>query len=219
MLIYILLAIISPVLLMSYIVIRKKSETNKSFFQTIKTCSDENFILQCGIISNTKDALVALKIRNVIAKLGRVPPEYISPKKTEFITYKYERMGIDFCKWKKEDFASKIIIYKNRTVNIDIGIQKDGIFYPFGKDVLGTLKQLNYHFSGTTRDVSYVKIEDCVLTINQRESDPILYILDVYGENPFAITFQGCIIFFPINLQKMQKHFGNEYQTLSFPFE
>ena len=67
MLIYILLAIISPVLLMSYIVIRKKSETNKSFFQTIKTCSDENFILQCGIISNTKDALVALKIRNVIA--------------------------------------------------------------------------------------------------------------------------------------------------------
>ena len=50
MLIYILLAIISPVLLMSYIVIRKKSETNKSFFQNkltdiIEGSTDANILL------------------------------------------------------------------------------------------------------------------------------------------------------------------------------
>ncbi|MBR4371812.1 MAG: hypothetical protein IKS92_12245, partial [Victivallales bacterium] len=65
--------------LMSYIVMRKNRKRTKAFFKQLKICSDENFIIQCGIISNTEDALVALKIRSVIAKLGRVPPEYISP--------------------------------------------------------------------------------------------------------------------------------------------
>ena len=126
MLIYILLAIISSVLLMSYIVIRKKSETNKSFFQTIKTCSDENFILQCGIISNTKDALVALKIRNVIAKLGRVPPEYISPH------FRFTNEMLHFYFWNNFDsviFANEL----QKEIQID-DIDLEKIKHPYSLD-------------------------------------------------------------------------------------
>ena len=45
MLTYILLSIISSVFWKLYILIRKNREQTKVFFQTIKTCSDENFIL------------------------------------------------------------------------------------------------------------------------------------------------------------------------------
>ena len=126
MLIYILLAIISPVLLMSYIVIRKNRKRTKDFFQTIKTCSDENFILQCGIISNTKDALVALKIRRVIAKLGRVPPEYISPH------FRFTNEMLHFYFWNNFDsviFANEL----QKEIQID-DIDLEKIKHPYSLD-------------------------------------------------------------------------------------
>ena len=126
MLIYMLLAIISSVLLMSYIVIRKSRKRTKVFFQTIKTCSDENFILQCGIISNTKDALVALKIRNVMAKLGRVPPEYISPH------FRFTNEMLNFYFW--NDFDA--VIFANelqKEIQID-DIDLEKIKHPYSLD-------------------------------------------------------------------------------------
>ena len=126
MLIYMLLAIISSVLLMSYIVIRKNRKRTKDFFQTIKTCSDENFILQCGIISNTKDALVALKIRSVIAKLGRVPPEYISPH------FRFTNEMLHFYFWNNFDsviFANEL----QKEIQID-DIDLEKIKHPYSLD-------------------------------------------------------------------------------------
>ena len=126
MLIYMLLAIICSVLLMSYIVMRKNRKRTKAFFKQLKICSDENFIIQCGIISNTEDALVALKIRSVIAKLGRVPPEYISPH------FRFSNEMLNFYFWNNFDsviFANEL----QKEIQID-DIDLEKIKHPWSLD-------------------------------------------------------------------------------------
>lgn len=119
---------------MSYIVIRKNRKRTKVFFQTIKTCSDENFILQCGIISDTKDALTALKIRSVMAKLGRVPPEYISPH------FRFTNEMLNFYFWNNFDsvtFANEL--QKEIQIN-DIDFEK--IKHPYSLDKSYNVKDM-----------------------------------------------------------------------------
>ena len=111
---------------MSYIVMRKNRKRTKAFFKQLKICSDENFIIQCGIISNTEDALVALKIRSVIAKLGRVPPEYISPH------FRFSNEMLNFYFWNNFDsviFANEL----QKEIQID-DIDLEKIKHPWSLD-------------------------------------------------------------------------------------
>ena len=63
--------------------------------------------------------------------------------KSEYVSYEYKKLGMELCGWERDKTISKIIVYKNKSNNIDLGIIQNNEMIPFGDKDSETLKQFD----------------------------------------------------------------------------
>ena len=64
--------------------------------------------------------------------------------KSEYVSYEYKKLGMELCGWERDKTISKIIVYKNKSNNIDLGIIQNNEMIPFGDKDSETLKQFGF---------------------------------------------------------------------------
>ena len=139
--------------------------------------------------------------------------------KSEYVSYEYKKLGMELCGWEKDKTISKIILYKNKSNNIDLGIKQNNKMIPFGDKNSETLKQLGFLSDERNNNVFYLTKNNNVLTINLNEDESILYMLTVSGDSPFVILYNNNVITIPIKQDKIQHLFGNDLIISSYPYK
>lgn len=139
--------------------------------------------------------------------------------KSEYVSYEYKKLGMELCGWKKDKTISKIILYKNKSNNIDLGIKQNNEMIPIGDKNSETLKQLGFLPDERNNNVFYLTKNNNVLTINLNEDESILYMLTVSGDSPFVILYNNSIIIIPIKQDKIQQLFGNDIIKAAYPYK
>ncbi|MBO7091673.1 MAG: hypothetical protein J6W23_07780, partial [Victivallales bacterium] len=130
--------------------------------------------------------------------------------KSEYVSYEYKKFGMELCGWEKDKTISKIILYKNKSNDIDLGIKQNNEMIPFGDKDSETLKQFGFLPDERQNNVFYLTRNNNVLTINLNEDESILYMLTVSVDSPFVILYNNSIITIPIEQDKIQHLFGND---------
>ena len=139
--------------------------------------------------------------------------------KSEYVSYEYKKLGMELCGWKKDKTISKIILYKNKSNNIDLGIKQNNEMIPFGGKNSETLKQLGFLPDERNNNIFYLTKNNNVLTINLNEDESILYMLTVSEDSPFVILYNNTPITFPIEQTQIQQLFGNDVIKSSYPYK
>lgn len=140
-------------------------------------------------------------------------------RKTEYISYEYKKIGIKLCGWSRDKKISKIIIFKNKSNDIDFGMVKNDVIIPIGENFSKTIKQLGF-LPVERKNKEYCLIENnSVLTINLNDDDLILYTLNVYGDSSFVILFKGNNITIPIDHTQIKHLFGYDFIKTSYPYK
>jgi hypothetical protein len=139
--------------------------------------------------------------------------------KSEYVSYEYKKFGMELCGWEKDKTISKIILYKNKSNDIDLGIKQNNEMIPFGDKKSETLKQLGFLPDEKKNNVFYLTKNNNVLTINLNEDESILYMLTVSVDSPFVILYNNSIITIPIEQDKIQHLFGNDVIRSSYPYK
>ncbi|MBR6060343.1 MAG: hypothetical protein IKP58_19410 [Victivallales bacterium] len=139
--------------------------------------------------------------------------------KSEYVSYKYKKLGIELCGWERDKTISKIILYKNKSNNIDLGIIQNNEMIPLGDKDSETLKQLGFLPDERQNNVFYLTKNKNVLMINLNEDESILYMLTISENSPFVILYNNNIITNPIEQDKIQLLFGNDLNRSSYPYK
>lgn len=139
--------------------------------------------------------------------------------KSEYVSYEYKKLGMELCGWERDKIISKIIVYKNKSNNIDLGIIQNNEMIPFGDKDSETLKQFGFLPDERQNNVFYLTRNNNVLTINRNGDESILYMLTVSGDSPFVIIYNNNIITNPIEQDKIQHVFGNDLIRSSYPYK
>jgi hypothetical protein len=139
--------------------------------------------------------------------------------KSEYVSYENKKLGMELCGWEKDKTISKIILYKNKSNNIDLGIKQNNEMIPFGGKNSETLKQLGFLPDERNDNVFYLTKNNNVLTINLNEDESILYMLNVYGDSPFVILYNNTPITIPIEHAQIQQLFGNDVIKTAYPYK
>ena len=139
--------------------------------------------------------------------------------KSEYVSYEYKKLGMELCGWGKDKKISKIILYKNKSNDIDLGIKQNNEMIPFGDKNSETLKQLGFLPNEKNNNVFYLTKNNNVLTINLNEDESILYMLTVSGDSPYVLLYNNSIITIPIEQDKIQHLFGNDVIKTSYPYK
>ena len=139
--------------------------------------------------------------------------------KSEYVSYEYKKLGMELCGWQRDKTISKIMLYKNKSNNIDLGIIQNNEMIPFGDKNSETLKQLGFLPNEKNNNVFYLTKNNNVLTINLNEDESILYMLTVSGDSPYVLLYNNSIITIPIEQDKIQHLFGNDVIKTSYPYK
>ena len=139
--------------------------------------------------------------------------------KSEYVSYEYKKLGMELCGWQRDKTISKIILYKNKSNNIDLGIKQNNEMIPFGGKNSETLKQLGFLPDERNNNIFYLTKNNNVLTINLNEDESILYMLNVYGDSPFVILYNNTPITIPIEHAQIQQLFGNDVIKTAYPYK
>lgn len=144
------------------------SKRGKKFKEKIleQSCSDQEFIIGCGYLPGSEEALMALQIRKMFADLARVSPCKISPT----MRFSVEMMFLDF--W--GEFDSNIFA---STLCKEFHIQDASIFLPIIHPY--SLKKNNY----TVKDM-IAQIESIIILHDAKVSR--------IGVCPESGSVQGC---------------------------
>ena len=126
---------------------------------------------------------------------------------------------MELCGWQRDKTISKIMLYKNKSNNIDLGIIQNNEMIPFGDKNSETLKQLGFLPNEKNNNVFYLTKNNNVLTINLNEDESILYMLTVSGDSPYVLLYNNSIITIPIEQDKIQHLFGNDVIKTSYPYK
>ncbi len=139
--------------------------------------------------------------------------------KSEYVSYEYKKLGIELCGWERDKTISKIIIYKNKSNNIDLGIIQNNEIIPFRDKDYERLKQLGFLPDERQNNVFYLTKNKNVLMINLNEDESILYMLTISENSPFVILYNNNIITNPVEQDKIQLLFGNDLNRSSYPYK
>lgn len=139
--------------------------------------------------------------------------------KSEYVSYEYKKLGIELCGWERDKTISKIIIYKNKSNNIDLGIIQNNEIIPFRDKDYERLKQLGFLPDERQNNVFYLTKNNNVLMINLNEDESILYMLTISENSPFVILYNNNIITNPVEQDKIQLLFGNDLNRSSYPYK
>ena len=139
--------------------------------------------------------------------------------KSEYVSYEYKKLGMELCGWEKDKTISKIILYKNKSNNIDLGIKQNNEMISFGGKNSETLKQLGFIPDERNNNVFYLTKNNNVLMINLNEDESILYMLIVSGDSPFVILYNNTPITIPIEQAQIQQLFGNDVIKTAYPYK
>ena len=139
--------------------------------------------------------------------------------KSEYVSYEYKKLGMELCGWERNKTISKIILYKNKSNNIDLGIKQNNEMIPFGGKNSETLKQLGFLPDERQNNVFYLTRNNNVLTINRNGEESILYMLTVSGDSPFVILYNNTPITFPIEQTQIQQLFGKDVIKTAYSYK
>ena len=139
--------------------------------------------------------------------------------KSEYVSYEYKKLGMELCGWQRDKTISKIILYKNKSNNIDLGIKQNNEMIPFSGKNSETLKQLGFLPDERNNNVFYLTKNNNVLTINLNEDESILYMLTISGDSPFVILYNNNTITIPIEQALILQLFGNDVVKTSYPYK
>ena len=139
--------------------------------------------------------------------------------KSEYVSYEYKKLGMELCGWERDKTISKIIVYKNKSNNIDLGIIQNNEMIPFGDKDSETLKQFGFLPDERNNNIFYLTMNNNVLTINLNADESILYMLTVSGDSPFVILYNNTPITIPIEQAQILQLFGNDVIKTSYPYK
>ena len=139
--------------------------------------------------------------------------------KSEYVSYEYKKLGMELFGWERDKTISKIIFYKNKSNNIDLGIIQNNEMIPFGDKDSETLKQFGFLPDERKNNVFYLTKNNNVLMINLNEDESILYMLTISEDSPFVILYNNNTITNPIEQDKIQLLFGNDLIRSSYPYK
>lgn len=139
--------------------------------------------------------------------------------KSEYVSYEYKKLGMELFGWERDKTISKIIFYKNKSNNIDLGIIQNNEMIPFGDKDSERLKQFGFLPDEMKNNVFYLTKNNNVLMINLNEDELILYMLTISENSPFVILYNNNIITNPIEQDKIQLLFGNDLNRSSYPYK
>ncbi|MBP5671579.1 MAG: hypothetical protein J6X49_04250 [Victivallales bacterium] len=139
--------------------------------------------------------------------------------KSEYVSYEYKKLGMELFGWERDKTISKIIFYKNKSNNIDLGIIQNNEMIPFGDKDSETLKQFGFLPDERKNNVFYLTKNKNVLMINLNEDESILYMLTISEDSPFVILYNNNTITNPIEQDKIQLLFGNDLIRSSYPYK